>query len=194
MSKAVEIGRLHRQCTQRRDRSSISMGPSQAGARRQLDLVAVDPRMHAVAIVLDLVQSARRRRLYQARELRLDPFGRPRCRSHEATAAHPSSRGKLAADVWAVGQCPWWVGCVGRANRDCFSLPDGVARVLTANLKYEIDRLWPTRGSGPRRQSLSVLTNCSRVLCRSSSEGGSPMGTGDGATLDDTAIALRPWG
>jgi hypothetical protein len=42
----------------------------------------VDPRVHAVAVVFDLVQPvfARRRFLYEARQLRLNPFGWPRCR------------------------------------------------------------------------------------------------------------------
>jgi hypothetical protein len=40
-------------------------------------LVTVDTRVHAVAIILDLVQSpfARRRFVYETRELRLDPLG-----------------------------------------------------------------------------------------------------------------------
>src|ERR1044072_6870537 len=43
--------------------------------------------MHAVAVVLDFVQRAapRRRLVYQARELRLDPFRRPRGRSHASS-------------------------------------------------------------------------------------------------------------
>jgi hypothetical protein len=54
------------------------------GLRR--DLPAVDARVHAVAVVLDFVHpaAARRRLVYQARELRLDPFWRPRCRSTRA--------------------------------------------------------------------------------------------------------------
>jgi hypothetical protein len=32
------------------------MRPIQAGSGEQLDLVAIDPRVHAVAVVLDLVQ------------------------------------------------------------------------------------------------------------------------------------------
>ena len=60
------------------------MRPIQARPGQQLDVAAVDARVHAVAVVLDLVQPAvaRRRLVYQARELRLDPFWRPRCRSH----------------------------------------------------------------------------------------------------------------
>jgi hypothetical protein len=45
--------------------------------------------MHAVAVVLDLVQpaAARRRLTNEARELRLDPFWWPKCRSHESSLA-----------------------------------------------------------------------------------------------------------
>ena len=81
---AVEIGRLHLQRAKRLDRAPVAMRPVEAGAGQQLDVAAVDARMHAVAVVLDLVQPAvaRRRLVYQARELRLDPFGRPMVRSH----------------------------------------------------------------------------------------------------------------
>jgi predicted component of type VI protein secretion system len=53
------------------------MEPVQAGARQQLDLTAVNAGVHAVAVVLDLVQpaAARWRLVHQARELRLDPLG-----------------------------------------------------------------------------------------------------------------------
>jgi hypothetical protein len=49
-------------------------------------VAAVDARMHAVAVVLDLMQPAmpRRRFLNKACELRLDLFGRPRC-THSMT-------------------------------------------------------------------------------------------------------------
>src|SRR5262245_14966231 len=48
-------------------------------------LAAVDTRVHAVAVVLDFVQPAlaRRRLIYPARELWLDP-PRQRCRSHRS--------------------------------------------------------------------------------------------------------------
>ena len=86
---AVEIGRLHLQGAKRLDRAPVAMRPVEACAGQQLDVAAVDARVHAVAVVLDLVQPAvaRRRLVYQARELRLDPFGRPRCRSHESSLA-----------------------------------------------------------------------------------------------------------
>jgi hypothetical protein len=48
------------------------MGPVQAGARQQLDLATVDAGVRPVAVVLDLMDPvlARRRLVYQARELR----------------------------------------------------------------------------------------------------------------------------
>jgi hypothetical protein len=52
---AVEVGGLHLQRAQGFDGALISMRPVQAGPGEQLYLVAVDPRVHAVAVVLDLV-------------------------------------------------------------------------------------------------------------------------------------------
>jgi len=54
------------------------MRPIQAGSGEQLDIVAIDPRVHAVVVVFDLVQpiGALGRFLGEARELRLDPFRR----------------------------------------------------------------------------------------------------------------------
>ena len=87
---AVEIGGLHLQGAKRLDRAPVAVRPIQACPGQQLDVAAVDARMHAVAVVLDLVQpaAARRRLVYQARELRLDPFWRPRCRSHGGSEAY----------------------------------------------------------------------------------------------------------
>ena len=70
---AVEIGRLHLQGAKRLDRAPVAVRPVQPRARQQLDVAAVDARMHAVAVVLDLVQptTARWRLINQARELRL---------------------------------------------------------------------------------------------------------------------------
>jgi len=61
----------------------------------QADVRSLMKRMHAVAVVLDLVQPAvpRRRLVYQARELRLDPFRRPSCRSHAANGVHLAGQG-----------------------------------------------------------------------------------------------------
>jgi len=72
---AVEVGRLYLQRAQGFDGALTSMRPIQAGSGEQLDLGPIDPRVHAVAVVLDLVQPlfARRRFVYEARELRLDP-------------------------------------------------------------------------------------------------------------------------
>ena len=63
------------------DGGAIAMRPVQAGSGQQLDVPAVQPRMHAVAVILDLVQPvvAAGRFLNQAREPRLDPFRRCRC-------------------------------------------------------------------------------------------------------------------
>jgi hypothetical protein len=49
------------------------MRPVEAGAREQLDIATVDPRVHAVAVVLDLVKPAGARRSFidKARPLRL---------------------------------------------------------------------------------------------------------------------------
>src|ERR1700704_3455462 len=54
------------------------MRPVQAGSGEQLDLVAIDPRMHAVAVVLDLMKPvlAHRRVVDEARKLRFDPLRR----------------------------------------------------------------------------------------------------------------------
>ena len=54
--------------------------PIEACPSQQLDVAAVDARVHAVAVVLDLVQPAitRRRIVYHARELRHGPLGRLR--------------------------------------------------------------------------------------------------------------------
>ena len=75
---AVEVGRLYHQRAQGFDGALISMRPIQAGSGEQLDLVAIDPRVHPVTVILDLVQPvlARRRLIYQARKLRLDPCWR----------------------------------------------------------------------------------------------------------------------
>ena len=72
---AVEVGRLYFQRAQGFDGALISMRPIQSGSGEQLDLAAIDPRVHAVAVVLDLVQpvSALGRFLDEARQLGLNP-------------------------------------------------------------------------------------------------------------------------
>jgi len=54
------------------------MRPIQAGSGEQLDIAAIDTRVHAVAVILNLVQPvlALRRFLDEARQLGLDPFWR----------------------------------------------------------------------------------------------------------------------
>ena len=73
---AVDVGGFDGEPLQRLHRASVAMGPIEACPSQQLGLTAVDPGMHAVAVVLDLVDPvlARRRHVYQARELRLDPL------------------------------------------------------------------------------------------------------------------------
>jgi len=53
----------------------IFVGPVKASARQQLDRAAVEPRMHAIAVVFDFVQPARsvRRRVDELGQLRPDP-------------------------------------------------------------------------------------------------------------------------
>jgi hypothetical protein len=74
---AVEVGRFHLEGPQRLDRAPVAVRPVETGPRQQLDLAAIDPRLHAVAVLFNLVQpfAARRRLVYQARELQLDPLG-----------------------------------------------------------------------------------------------------------------------
>jgi hypothetical protein len=52
---AVKISRLHPQCAKRLDRAAIAVRPVEACPSQKLDVAAVDPRMHAVAVVLDFV-------------------------------------------------------------------------------------------------------------------------------------------
>jgi hypothetical protein len=81
---AVEIGGPDLELAEPFDRHLVAMGPVQACPGQQLRPTTVDPRVHAAAVVLDLVHPvvARRRLVHQARELWLDPLRRPRCRSH----------------------------------------------------------------------------------------------------------------
>jgi hypothetical protein len=75
---SVEVGRLYLERVQGFDGALISMRPIQASSGEQSDLVAIDACVHAVAVVFDLVHPvvARRRFVYEARELRLDPCWR----------------------------------------------------------------------------------------------------------------------
>ena len=87
------------------DRSLVAMRPIEACARQQRGLAAVDPGVHAVAVVLDLMQPAvaRRRFVDEARELRLDPLGRLRCCSHERH--------------WSKSRPPWRLTMRARQKR-----------------------------------------------------------------------------
>jgi hypothetical protein len=82
---AVEIGRFDRQALQRLNRAPVAVRPVEARAGQERGLAAVDARMHAVAVVLDLVDPSVARRSFfdQARQLRLDPFRRPIGFSHD---------------------------------------------------------------------------------------------------------------
>ncbi|MER8777948.1 hypothetical protein NKH79_25290 [Mesorhizobium sp. M0977] len=76
----VDIGVFHRERAQGRYRRSIAMRPIEAGAGEQADVAAVDPRVHAVSVVLDFVKpiGAVGRFVDQPRQLRLGPFRRMR--------------------------------------------------------------------------------------------------------------------
>ena len=65
---AVEVGRFHLEGPQRLDPAPVAVRPVETGPRQQLDLAAIDPRLHAVAVLFNLVQpfAARRRLVYQA--------------------------------------------------------------------------------------------------------------------------------
>ena len=85
------------------------MEPVQACARQQLDLAAFDAGVHALAVVLNLMQPvvARWRLVYQARELRLDPLGgRDVVPTMELQHIPPTAESLWLIDAWAVGQCP----------------------------------------------------------------------------------------
>jgi len=55
------------------------MRPIQAGSGEQLDIAAIDPRVHAVAVVLNLAQPTRTRRRFRGAELeRTEAVDEPR--------------------------------------------------------------------------------------------------------------------
>src|SRR5262245_9144790 len=56
---AIEVGRLHGQGAQGADGELVAMGPIQARSREELGFPAVQPGMHAVSVVLDLMQPIR---------------------------------------------------------------------------------------------------------------------------------------
>jgi hypothetical protein len=77
---AVEIGLARVELRDGFGDRRILTGPVEPGARQQLDRAAVEPRMHAVAVIFEFMQPvvAFRRHIDQLRELRLDPGGQ-RC-------------------------------------------------------------------------------------------------------------------
>src|SRR3984957_1712723 len=72
---AVDICALHVEDTKRGDGCLIAVAPVEPGAGQQLDVAAIDAGVHAIAIVLDLVDPAGtvRRFVHESRQLRLDP-------------------------------------------------------------------------------------------------------------------------
>ena len=78
----IQIGGRHRQGTKGTDGDAIPMGPVEPGTGQQLSAAVFKPGVHAVAVMLDLVQPlvAGGRFLDQAGQLGLDPFGQCRCR------------------------------------------------------------------------------------------------------------------
>ena len=81
------------QPAQRPDGALIAMRPVESGAGEQLDVATVDPRVHSVPVVLDLVHpgGTGRRLIDEARELRLDPLQRVRRRSSALILAQASA-------------------------------------------------------------------------------------------------------
>jgi hypothetical protein len=73
---AVEIGLARAEFPHGFGDCGIFVGPVEAGAGQQLHRAAVEPRMHAVAVVFDFVEPlvAVRRRVDQLGQLRPDPF------------------------------------------------------------------------------------------------------------------------
>jgi hypothetical protein len=75
---AVHICALHVEDAKRGDGRLIAVAPVEPGAGQQSDVAAIDAGMHAIAIVLDLVDPAGtvRRFVHESRQLRLDPSWR----------------------------------------------------------------------------------------------------------------------
>jgi len=61
---AIEIGGLHVQVRKRCDGARIFVSPVEPSAGQQLRLALVDPRGHAIAVELDLMQPLRPRRRF----------------------------------------------------------------------------------------------------------------------------------
>src|ERR1700727_3912304 len=72
---AVDICVPRVENAKRGDGRLIAVAPVEAGAGQQSDVAAIDAGMHAIAIVLDLVDPAGtvRRFVRESRQLRLDP-------------------------------------------------------------------------------------------------------------------------
>ena len=107
---AVEVGRLYFQRAQGFDGALISMRSIQTGSGEQLDLVAIDPRVHAVAVVFDLMQPlfALGRFLGEAREPRLDPFRRLGTWGHESNGSRFPWPREVAFQIRGGAGWPAW--------------------------------------------------------------------------------------
>ena len=75
---AVEIGLPGRERAQRRGDRRIFAGPVEPGAGQQVDIATIEPGVHAIAVVLELVRPRIAVRSFrdQPRELRIDPRGK----------------------------------------------------------------------------------------------------------------------
>ena len=75
---AIEIGLPDRQRAQRRGDRRVFGGPVEPGAGQQVDIATIEPGVHAIAVVLELVRPLIAVRSFrdQPRELRLDPRGK----------------------------------------------------------------------------------------------------------------------
>src|SRR5215471_2823834 len=74
------------------------------GAGQQLDLPAIQLGVHAIAVVLDLVQPivAGQGLVNGARRLRLDPFRRPIGLSHESYCSTAHSTPEPIDSIWSA--------------------------------------------------------------------------------------------
>jgi hypothetical protein len=124
------------------------MGPIEPGSGEQLDVFAVDTRVHAVAVELDFVQPvlARRRFFNEARQLRLDPFWRPIGSSH----GRDRSTSCLGDQRWeeALPSCARLA--VQRGSSLCSSNAAFVANAIrSASILHKLGRREPTNRAPP---------------------------------------------
>ena len=130
----IDVGGLRLQGLKGPDCTAIPVRPVQPRARQQLGLASLNSGVHAVAVELDLMQPAvtSRRLVDDARELRLNPLGRPRRRSHCCTGAYgielrKAPNGTPQKDHWSglrPGPAQRRAGTVGRVNTTRGVRPD----------------------------------------------------------------------